>query len=217
VSLAFGPPGPQETRRLLRLLSLPAAEAAPLLLGKILVRRRGRRLQAVRLVETEAYLGIGDPAAHASHGRTARTEPLWGVPGTVYVYFIYGMYHCLNLVTDRGGAAGCVLIRAAEPQSAGMEPSSCRGPGRLCRSLGLDTRSSGTHLFVPGSELYLREGPAPTRVGVSPRVGVRLAAEESLRFFDAASPAVSAFRRSRAAASRPRRQPAPRRSSPAGR
>jgi DNA-3-methyladenine glycosylase len=217
VSLDFGPPGTQETRRLLRLLSLPAAEAAPRLLGKILVRRRGRRLLAVRLVETEAYLGVGDPAAHASHGRTARTEPLWGAPGTVYVYFIYGMYYCLNLVTDRAGGAGCVLIRAAEPLSAGMEPLSCRGPGRLCRSLGLDTRSSGTRLFVPGSDLYLLEGPAPARIGVSPRVGVRLAADESLRFFDTASPSVSAFRPSRSAASRPRRKPAPRRSTPAGR
>jgi DNA-3-methyladenine glycosylase len=165
--------------------------AAPALLGQVLV-RHGRWPLAVRIVETEAYLGEGDPAAHAFRGRTPRTEPLWGPPGTVYVYFIYGMHHCLNITVDRSGVPGCVLIRAAEPlPGSGLPALSCRGPGRLCRTLGLDRRDSGTHLFDPAARLTLRAGPKPARVGVSPRVGIRQAAEEPLRFFDTESPAVS--------------------------
>jgi DNA-3-methyladenine glycosylase len=196
-SLDLGPPGPTEARRLLGLLSRPALEAAPLLLGQVLVRRLGRRRLAVRLVETEAYLGVEDPAAHAYGGRrTRRTEPLWGPPGSVYVYFVYGMHHCLNLAVDREGVPGCVLIRAAEPLTPGLSPLSCRGPGRLCRTLGLDTRASGGGLFAPGSRLYLREGPAPERIASSPRVGIRQAAMQPWRFFDPASAAVSSLRRS---------------------
>jgi DNA-3-methyladenine glycosylase len=158
------------------------------------VRRAGRRARAARIVETEAYFGEGDPAAHAFRGRTARTEPLWGRPGTIYVYFIYGMHHCLNLAVEREGAAGCVLIRAAEAV-AGLAAGDCRGPGRLCRALALDTRDSGLHVFDRGSRLYLREGRAPAHIGVSPRVGIRLAADRRLRFFDAASAELSGPRR----------------------
>ena len=150
-------------------------------------RREGRDLPA-RIVETEAYLGCGDPAAHAFRGRTPRTEPLWGPPGTTYVYFVYGMHHCLNLSVDRAGTPGCVLIRAAEPLPAsGLEAGALRGPGRLCRGLGLDTGHSGLSLFARGSGLWLREGTPPARVEVSPRVGIRRAADLPLRFFDAAS------------------------------
>jgi DNA-3-methyladenine glycosylase len=165
--------------------------AARALLGQVLL-RRGRWPFAVRIVETEAYLGEGDPAAHAFRGRTPRTEPLWGPPGTVYVYFVYGMHHCLNVTVDRSGVPGCVLIRSAEPlPGSGLEALSCRGPGRLCRTLGLDRRDSGIHLFDPEGRLTLRAGPAPARVGVSPRVGIRQAVEAPLRFFDPESPAVS--------------------------
>jgi DNA-3-methyladenine glycosylase len=104
------------------------------------------------------------------------------------------MHHCLNLAVEREGAPGCVLIRAAEPV-AGLEPGSCRGPGRLARALGLDIGASGGYLFDRGSRLYLREGTPPARVGVTPRIGIRMAAERRLRFFDAASPEVSAPRR----------------------
>ena len=149
---------------------------------------------AARIVETEAYLGFEDPAAHAYRGRTPRTEPLFGPPGTIYVYFIYGMHHCLNLTVDRPGVPGCVLIRAAEPFGA-RDASSGRGPGKLCRLLRLDTRDSGRHLFARDSRLTLREGRAPRHIEVRPRVGIRHAAEWGLRFFDADSPAVSARKR----------------------
>ena len=185
-----------ERGRLLRGLQAPPARAARFLLGKLLVRRRGRSLQLARIVETEAYLGADDPAAHSFRGRTKRTEPLWGPPGTAYVYFIYGMHHCLNIAVDRHGVPGCVLIRAAELLEGRdrADVRACRGPGRLCRTLGIDTTHSGRHLFERGAQLTLREGPRPRRIGVSPRVGIRHAADRPLRFFDADSPAVSGRR-----------------------
>jgi DNA-3-methyladenine glycosylase len=191
VSNGLGPPGRAERRRLQAGLAQPAERAARFLLGKLLVRRRGRRLLAVRIVETEAYTGARDPAAHACRGRTRRTEPLWGPPGTVYVYFIYGMHHCLNLAAERTGVPGCVLIRAAEPTGPGLAPGDCRGPGRLTRTLGIAVAESGRSLFEPGARLYLRDGPPPRRVGVSARVGITRAADRPLRFFDADSAAVS--------------------------
>jgi DNA-3-methyladenine glycosylase len=184
-------PSRSERRRLLALMSAPPEEAARALLGTVLVRRRGGRTRAARIVETEAYLGEADPAAHAFRGRTARTAPLWGPPGTVYVYFIYGMHYCLNFAVDAEGTAGSVLIRAAEAVE-GLDPGAGRGPGRLCRALGIDTTLSGRHLFEAGSRLWLREGTPPRRTGVSTRVGIRQAADRPLRFFDADSAAVSA-------------------------
>ena len=194
-----------QRRRLLEILAHPPAEAARLLLGTVVVRRQGRDVRAARIVETEAYLGLDDPAAHAFRGRTARTAPLWGRPGTIYVYFIYGMYYCLNFVVEREDTAGCVLVRAAEPL-AGLAPGAGTGPGRLCRALDIDTALSGAHVFDPSHALYLREGRAPRRIGVTTRVGIRQAADWPLRFFDADSPAVSMHRApatySRAAARR---------------
>lgn len=186
----FAPPGRAERARLAAGLSQPPPAAARFLLGHLLVRRAGRRTIAARIVETEAYLGKGDPAAHSFRGRTARTEPLWGAPGTIYVYFIYGMHHCLNLAVEREGAAGCVLIRAAEPV-LGLDPGACRGPGRLARAFGLDTRDSGGHVFDEGARLHLREGRPPARIRTSPRIGIRQAAERRLRFYDPDSPEVS--------------------------
>jgi DNA-3-methyladenine glycosylase len=193
------PPRGREAARLRRALASPPQEAAPLLLGQVLVRQLASGTQAVRIVETEAYLGAGDAAAHSFRGRTARTEPLWGPPGTIYVYFIYGMHHCLNLSVDRQGSPGCVLIRAAEPlPGSGLTAGQCSGPGRLCRTLQLDTRHSGGSVFAEGSGLWLREGAAPARIAVSPRIGITRAAERPerpLRFYDAASRAVSGPRR----------------------
>ena len=189
------PAGPGERRRLVALLSCSPEEAARGLLGQVLVRRplrRGARAWAARIVETEAYLGAHDPAAHASHGRTSRTEPLWGAPGTAYVYLIYGMHHCLNVAVQPEGVPGCVLLRAAEPcPDSGLPPDACRGPGRLCRALRLDLGDSGASLFDPDARLWLRQGSAPARIGVSARVGIRHAADWPLRFFDRDSPAVS--------------------------
>lgn len=100
------------------------------------------------------------------------------------------MHHCLNLAVEEEGTPGCVLIRAAEPV-AGLAPGALRGPGRLCRALALDMRASGGHVFAPDTPLTLREGRPPRRVGVTPRVGIRHAAERPLRFFDEDSKEVS--------------------------
>jgi DNA-3-methyladenine glycosylase len=179
--------------RLRKALAQPPARAARDLLGAVLVRRfdDGRTLRA-RIVETEAYLGAGDAAAHSFRGRTPRTAPLWGPPGTAYVYFIYGMHHCLNVAVDAAGTPGCVLIRAAEPLPGGdLGPLDLRGPGRLCRALAIDTRLSGTSLFTRGGPLGLLSGNRPARVSVSARIGIRQAADLPLRFFDGDSAAVS--------------------------
>jgi DNA-3-methyladenine glycosylase len=212
-------PGPRERARLRALLARHTIDAARGLIGCVLVRRRRGRTLAARIVETEAYLGTSDPASHVFRGRTPRTEPLFGPPGSVYVYFVYGMHHCLNLAADGRGVGGCVLIRAAEPLPAsGLEPGAGRGPGRLCRALGIDTRLSGRHLFEPHPPLTLREGRAPSRVAVSKRVGIRRAAGRLLRFFDPSSPAVSpgpragvSFESARRQRVRPRAHPATKR------
>ncbi|HXY40817.1 MAG TPA: DNA-3-methyladenine glycosylase, partial [Vicinamibacteria bacterium] len=139
--------------------------------------------------------GPEDPAAHAFAGRTPRTEPLWGPPGTLYVYLIYGIHFCLNLTVDRSGFPGCVLIRAAEPlPGSRLSALACSGPGRLCRALGIDTRLSGRHLFEENPPLTLREGSGPEVIGVARRVGITRAAERELRFYDARSRAVSSPR-----------------------
>lgn len=183
----------EDRERLQRILARPAPLAARRLIGCVLERRwRGRRVRA-RIVEAEAYLGFDDPAAHAWRGRTPRTAPLFGPPGTLYVYFVYGMHHCLNVAVDGPGTPGCVLIRAAEPlHGSGLAPLALRGPGRLCRALGIDTRLSGRHLLEPGAPLRIAVKPSPRRVAVSRRIGIRKAQDRLLRFYDPASAAVSA-------------------------
>jgi DNA-3-methyladenine glycosylase len=182
----------RERSRLRARLAQPTIDAARDLLGCLLVRRTAAGARAVRIVETEAYLGGEDPAAHAYSGRTPRTEPLFGPAGTVYVYLVYGRHHCLNLAVDREGFPGCVLIRSAEPlPGSGLPPDACRGPGRLCAALGIDTSLSGRHLFEEDPPLTLREGTPSAGVVVLPRVGIRRAVDRPLRFCDAGSAAVS--------------------------
>lgn len=168
----------------------PAAEVARALLGKILVHGP----VAGRIVETEAYLGLDDLAAHASRGITPRTRVLFGPPGHAYVYLIYGMYECLNLVAEPDGAPGCVLIRAAEPL-AGMalmrrrRPAARRaedlasGPGKLTRAFAITRRLNGAD--VTAGPLTVRQPPEeqPFETGVSPRIGIRHCADWPLRFF----------------------------------
>ena len=152
----------------------------------------GRR--AVRLVEVEAYLGAADPASHAYRGPTTRTAPMFGPPGRSYVYFVYGMYHCVNVVAERAGVAGAVLLRGAEPvEGTGDDPRALAGPGKLARALGLTT--AHTNMDLVRSRLSIRDAPpvASSRVVRAARIGLATGstAHEPWRFYVRGSPGVS--------------------------
>lgn len=155
----------------------PSSEVAVDLLGCWLVRRSARGLVRAQIVETEAYLGEEDPASHAHRGPTPRNLPMYGPPGFAYVYFIYGMHHCLNVVTGPEGVPAAVLIRGA----VGAAAARMDGPGRLCRALDVDLSLNRLDL-CSGDRLWLERGNAQDLAGiqVGPRVGVRDPAE--LRF-----------------------------------
>ena len=144
------------------------------LVGKYLVRESGTGTIAGKIIEVEAYVGPHDRACHASKGRTARTEVLFGPPGISYVYFIYGMYHMLNVVTEREEFPAAVLIRAIE-----VEGELIDGPGKLCRHLGID-RSLNRLDLTRGEQLWFEDRGADvprSRIGTFPRIGVDYAGE----------------------------------------
>jgi DNA-3-methyladenine glycosylase len=167
----------------------PTIEVARDLLGKVLV----HGLTAGVIVETEAYLGGDDLASHSARGLTARTRPIFGPPGHAYVYFIYGMYECLNLVAEPEGVAGCVLIRALEPvagielmrqrRPAARKPEDlASGPGKLTLALAI-TRSQNDADVTRGA-LVVRD-PFEKRhveIAVTPRIGISKCADLPLRF-----------------------------------
>jgi DNA-3-methyladenine glycosylase len=165
------------------------------LIGSSLARRWRGRWYGVRIVETEAYLGPGDAAAHSFGGRrTPRVEPMYADGGHLYVFLVYGMHHCANVVTGRAGDAQAVLLRAAEGPP-GTSARLLSGPGKLAAGLGITTAASGRDLVGDGTlRLFRRPRGRRPRIGVSPRIGVDYAGEASewpLRFFDLDSPAVS--------------------------
>jgi DNA-3-methyladenine glycosylase len=139
------------------------------LLGKVLVREAGGKRMWGRLVEVEAYLGPDDLAAHSSGGRRSpRNEVMYGAPGHAYVYFTYGMHHCLNFVTQPVGVPQAVLVRALEP---GPGVGRCGGPGLVCRALGIDRTINGVALVPP--QLYVVDDHAPERRWfATPRIGI---------------------------------------------
>lgn len=181
-----------------------AEEAARLLLGCILVSKLGGETTGGRIVETEAYLGLTDPASHAAEriGRTRRNAPMFGEPGTAYVYRIYGMHWCFNVVTSHEGDPQAVLIRAIEPELGvetirgrrGRDADLTNGPARLCQALGIDGSLNGHILSREPLRLLTGRPPAAEDVAVSGRVGVRHAAEWPLRFFIRGHPSVSPAR-----------------------
>jgi DNA-3-methyladenine glycosylase len=159
----------------------PTVDVARQLLGKYLVRKHPDGKTVGRIVETEAYVGPHDLACHAARGRTARTEVMFGPAGHAYVYFIYGMYYCLNIVTEELDHASAVLIRALEPVE-GIELMKKRrrtkelrnlasGPGKLCLAFAIDKSLNGADIC--GEVLYIedRGEPAP-KILARPRVGV---------------------------------------------
>jgi DNA-3-methyladenine glycosylase len=169
------------------------------LLGAVLVRRVGDTLLAGRIVETEAYLAEDDAASHSFRGRTRRNEAMFGEAGTLYVYRIYGIHHCANIVTEDAGRGAAVLLRALEPL-AGIEWMQqqrgtnalqvlCSGPGKLAQSLAFSPSENGASLLQP--DLFLLPADTSPEVCVSARVGISKAVDLPLRFFVAGNRFVS--------------------------
>jgi DNA-3-methyladenine glycosylase len=160
----------------------PTIRVARQLLGKYLVRRHPDGKTVGKIVETEAYVGPHDLACHAAKGRTARTEVMFGPPGHAYVYFIYGVYYCLNIVTEEVGHASAVLIRALEPIE-GIELMQKRrgldelrklvsGPGKLCLAMAIDKALNSADMSR-GNVLYVEDrGERAAKIVARPRIGV---------------------------------------------
>jgi DNA-3-methyladenine glycosylase len=182
-------------------------EVASDLLGKVLVRRLGRRNLTGMIVETEAYVGAHDLACHASKGHTQRTSVMFGPPGHAYVYMIYGFYFCLNVVTEPLGYPAAVLIRGVEPlenvdlmrelrNNPERDTNIASGPGKVCMAMSIDKQLNGADLL--GTTIWIEDrnlDPGPIRT--SPRVGVDYAGEykdKPWRYFVDASPHVSRVR-----------------------
>ncbi|CAM3667168.1 MULTISPECIES: DNA-3-methyladenine glycosylase [Saccharibacillus] len=193
------------------LFASTALEASPRLLGQTLVRRTEFGEIRSRIIETESYGGIEDKGSHAYGGRrTPRTEIMFGAGGTAYVYLIYGMYHCLNVVTGSQDDPQAVLIRAVEPLTEEDErrmrffrkikskkaSDLSGGPGKLCRALDVDKSFNGCRLTVPTSPLYLEAGDDPSSLELlcGPRINIDYAEEYAAkpwRFFLKDHPYVS--------------------------
>jgi DNA-3-methyladenine glycosylase len=184
----------------------PTATVARELIGcSLLVDAGTPSMVRARIVETEAYLGLEDPASHASRGPTPRAAIMFGEPGHLYVYLAYGVHHCANLVTEPDGVAGAVLLRAAwvehgeavVRQRRGARiagPGLLRGPGNLCRGLALDRSDNGLDVCAPRARVRVEPRTVIPVIAQGPRVGVSVAATRRLRFAWRHHPAVSSPR-----------------------
>ena len=151
----------------------PTLRVARSLLGKYLVRASRSGMTAGRIIEVEAYVGPEDRASHASRGRTKRTEVMFGQPGVAYVYLIYGMYHCFNVVTERTGYPAAILVRAVEVDS-NNPPALIDGPGRVSRFFQIDRTLNRLDLTL-GKTLWIEDRGArvaESRIDAFPRIGV---------------------------------------------
>ena len=180
----------------------PTLEVARALIGKLLWRQTAKGRVGGMIVETEAYVSATDAAAHGHGGVTPRTATMYGPPGHAYIYFTYGMHHCLNCVTESEGVGAAVLLRALQPL-AGMELMRARrggvadrdllrGPARLCQAFALTREDDG--LDLSGHELWVTENPAwqdDTTIATSSRIGISRALDLPWRFYLAGSPWVS--------------------------
>jgi DNA-3-methyladenine glycosylase len=177
----------------------PTVRVARALLGKWLVHESSEGRTVGRIVETEAYLGAKDPASHAFKGRSARNASMFGPPGHAYVYFIYGMHHCFNVVTRPAGTGEAVLVRALEPieglelmrerRGAGRSDRElCNGPGKLVQAMGMSRAHDGVDLVRGALGIYAatraKRGSMlrPSEIATSARIGITRSADLPLRF-----------------------------------
>jgi DNA-3-methyladenine glycosylase len=184
----------------------PTLIVAPELIGCALIVDDGTADRVVaRIVEVEAYLGLEDPASHAFRGPTPRSAIMFAEPGHLYVYLSYGMHHCANVVTEAAGTAGAVLLRGAAVEEGedavrrrrGSSPKHgalLRGPGNLCRGLGISLIDNATDLCAMGARIALTPRSATPPITAAPRVGISAAADRVLRFTWTGSDAVSSPR-----------------------
>jgi len=184
----------KETRVLPRaFFDRPAEAVARDLLGTVLVRRANGATLAGRIVETEAYLGQGDRAAHSARGVTERTRVIFGPPARAYVYLIYGMHYCLNLVAEPEGTAGCVLLRALEPlcgvdEMRRLRPKARRdrdlasGPAKLTQALGVTLDDYGRDVLRGDLTVRAFHYPTMHKTAIGPRIGINESRELPLRF-----------------------------------
>jgi DNA-3-methyladenine glycosylase len=171
------------------------------LLGRVLFFESPAGLLAGRIVETEAYTGTADPASHAYRGVTARNTVMFGPAGYAYVYFTYGMHHCLNVVAERKGTAGAVLLRSLEPLwglgvmrghgPQGGDERLCSGPGKICRAFGLTLQHNGLDLTRGPLGIAAGRAVDDRQVKIGPRIGISRAADLPHRFTIAGSRSVS--------------------------
>ncbi len=176
-------------------------EAARWLVGKVLVRRLDGARLAGRIVEVEAYHQDGDAACHAYGGQTRRNAVMFGRPGLLYVYFIYGMHYCMNVVTEREGVGAATLIRALEPleglaamrrrRGAAVKTRDlANGPAKACQALAVDRAHDGLDLLADG-EVWLEDGEAGGELVAATRIGISKSAELPWRFYLKNNPYVS--------------------------
>lgn len=184
----------------------PTVQVAQCLLGTLLVHRYNNTILVARIVETEAYLSH-DPASHSWRGKTHRNRAMFAIGGCLYVYRIYGVHRCINIVTEAEDVGAAVLIRAAEPVLGIDTMRALRGnkipevrllsgPANLAKGMGFDLDDNFRPCYTNGVWI-LPDPQSAHRIGISPRIGVTLACDELLRFFCIDSPAVSVHRRAR--------------------
>jgi DNA-3-methyladenine glycosylase len=188
-------------------LAIDPIDAAKLLLGSVLESHSPQGIVTVRLVEVEAYRGGDDPASHCYRGRTPRNDVMFGPAGHLYVYFVYGMHFCANIVSLTDGVPGAVLLRAGEViegvdlarvrrPTARKDSELAKGPAKLTGVLGIDRAQNGVDLTGPDATVRIYQGDpvSESEIRSGPRVGVAVAMDVPWRFW-VDSPAVSAYRR----------------------
>ena len=178
----------------------PTLDVCQDILGKYIVFNQSDCKLSAKIVEVEAYIGTNDPASHAFRGKTARNRPMFGPPGFSYIYLIYGMYHCFNIVTESEGQAAAILLRGAEPDEGidffrfyskvRKDYQLLNGPGKFCRSFNMNLEQNNIDLTGKLIDLEDRNHKV-AKIKKSSRIGIKDGQDKLWRFYDNDSSAVS--------------------------